>query len=115
MSSALDEREEESSGNSRTWAGSNGAFYERGSSLARATLVRTLLVSIFAGALFGQNQTNGTSPPSPIATDRPAFTASSIVVPRGSLQFENGFLETTAEGQQGFDFPETLVRFGVAS
>jgi len=49
---------------------------------------------------------------SPIVTDRPAVTNSSIVVPQGSVQFENGLTETT---EQTFDGPQTLVRFGVAS
>lgn len=53
--------------------------------------------------------------PSPIATDRPAVTDSSVVVPSGSLQFENGFADTVTQGQTTFDFPETLLRLGVAS
>lgn len=57
-----------------------------------------------------QNPQNG---PTPIATDRPAFTNSSVVVPKGSLQIENGFLETTTQGQRSFDFPESVLRFGV--
>jgi hypothetical protein len=52
--------------------------------------------------------------PSPINTDRPAFADSSVVAPKGSLQIENGFLETTVLGQQGFDFTETQLRFGIA-
>jgi Putative MetA-pathway of phenol degradation len=52
---------------------------------------------------------------SPIATDRPSVTDSSVVVPLGSLQFENGFADTVSEGQRTLDGPETLVRFGVAS
>lgn len=51
--------------------------------------------------------------PSPIATDRPSFTDSSVVVPAGSLQFENGFTKTSAQSQQIYDFPATLVRFGL--
>jgi len=50
----------------------------------------------------------------PIVTDRPQITSSSIVVPCGSLQFENGLMETSSAGQRGYDFPETSVRFGVA-
>jgi len=50
-----------------------------------------------------------------IATDRPAITDSSTVVPRGYLVFEDGFTETGNQGQQGFDFPETLLRFGLTS
>jgi hypothetical protein len=53
--------------------------------------------------------------PSPIATDRPSVTDSSVVVPPGSLQFENGFMEAANQGQQTFDGPETLLRFGAAS
>jgi len=53
------------------------------------------------------------APPSVIATDRPSFTDSSVVVPRGSLQFEDGFTETSAAEQQVYDFPETLVRYGL--
>ena len=37
------------------------------------------------------------------------------MVPIGSLQFENGFLETGSQGQRIFDGPETAIRFGVAS
>jgi hypothetical protein len=50
----------------------------------------------------------------PISTDRPAVTDSSVVVPAGSLQLENGFLETRAQGQSVIDGPETLLRFGLA-
>ena len=51
----------------------------------------------------------------PIATDRPSVTDSSVVVPAGSLQAENGFAGTLSQGQRTFDGPETLLRFGVAS
>ena len=60
-------------------------------------------------------QACGANAQSPIATDRPQITSSSIVVPCGSLQFENGFQETSNGGQRGFDFPETSVRFGIAN
>ena len=50
----------------------------------------------------------------PIATDRPAVTNSSVAVPAGSLQMEDGFLETGSQGQSFLDGPESLVRFGVA-
>jgi hypothetical protein len=53
---------------------------------------------------------------SPIATDRPAVTDSSVVVPLGSFVFENGFTRTTSNsGLSLFDAPETLIRFGVGS
>jgi hypothetical protein len=44
----------------------------------------------------------------------PAVTNSSVVVPAGSPQAENGFLETSSQGQRVLDGPETLVRFGLA-
>jgi hypothetical protein len=65
--------------------------------------------------LYGQNQPGGTSPLPVITTDRPAITAASTVVPTGGLVFENGFTETASQGQQSFDVPETLVRFGLPS
>lgn len=48
-----------------------------------------------------------------ISTDRPQVTNSSVVVPCGSLQFENGFQVTGSSGQRGYDLPETAVRLGV--
>lgn len=50
----------------------------------------------------------------PITTDRPQVTNSSIVVPCGGLQFENGIAETGNAGQRTFDLPETSIRIGVA-
>jgi len=55
------------------------------------------------------------SAPSPIITDRPAVTDSSVVVPADTLQGENGFAVTTSQGQNTFDGPKSLFRFGVAS
>lgn len=86
----------------------------------RPTLTRiftALLVFILAGLapLRGQDQPASGSPAAPIATDRPTFTNSSIVVPSGSLQAENGILEANTLGQNIFDGPETLMRFGVAT
>jgi hypothetical protein len=52
---------------------------------------------------------------STISTDRPQITNSSVVVPCGSLQFENGFQMTGNSEQRGYDFPETSVRFGVTN
>jgi hypothetical protein len=57
----------------------------------------------------------GANAQDPIATDRPQITSSSIVVPCGSLQLENGFAETGNAGQRSFDFPETSVRLGIAA
>jgi len=63
--------------------------------------------------LRGQDRSPSVSAVGPIATDRPAVTNSSVVVPAGSLQVENGFLKTSSQGQSVLDGPESLVRFGV--
>src|ERR1035437_1194267 len=86
---------------------------------ARPMLARisaALLAFILAGMLplHGQDQPPSVDVAEPIATDRPAVTNSSVVVPRGSLQAENGFLESSSQGQSVVDGPESLVRFGVA-
>ena len=77
------------------------------------------LWSVIAGTLALQAKAqpcgaNAQAIAAPIATDRPQITSSSIVVPCGSLQFENGFQETGNAGQRTFDLPETAVRFGIA-
>jgi len=64
--------------------------------------------------LNGQNQPPIVDTAALISTDRPAVTASSVVVPAGSLQVENGFLETSNHGQNVVDAPESLLRFGLA-
>jgi len=75
-----------------------------------------LMVLVLSGtiAALAQKPACGSDAASPISTDRPQITSSSIVVPCGSLQFENGFQETNAGGQQTYDLPETSIRFGVA-
>jgi len=78
--------------------------------MVRLILVACMLVVIGSGHAAGSDV-----PSAPIATDRPAGTASSVAVPRGSFQAENGFTETVSQGQRTFDGPETLLRFGVVS
>jgi hypothetical protein len=82
------------------------------------------LIVILSGAvlLYGQNQPGQSQPDQsspaddePISTDRPAIAESSVVVPRGSFQAENGFLITSEQGQRTVDGPETSLRFGVAN
>ena len=75
-----------------------------------------LVLSVAAGvlALPAGAQRCGANASSAIATDRPQITNSSVVVPCGSLQFENGFQATGNGGQRSYDFPETSVRIGVA-
>jgi hypothetical protein len=72
--------------------------------------------------LYGQNQPGQSQPDqsspaddTPISTDRPAIAESSVVVPRGSFQAENGLLITSDPGQRTVDGPETSLRFGVAN
>ena len=48
-----------------------------------------------------------------ISTDRPAVANSSVVVPQGGIQVENGFLITNAGGQSALDFPESALRYGL--
>jgi len=74
-----------------------------------------LLLSVIVAILARRAQagTCGTDAQTPIATDRPQITNSSVVVPCGSLQFENGFQQTGNGGQHTYDFPETSVRFGI--
>src|SRR5580700_7682071 len=49
-----------------------------------------------------------------IVTDRPSVTNSSVVVPTGSLQMENGINWTAHPGQDALDGPNTRFRLGIA-
>jgi len=51
---------------------------------------------------------------SDIATDRPDVTNSSIVVPVGSLQSENGVNLSSAQGAKVIDGPNSRLRLGIA-
>ncbi|HEY9757555.1 MAG TPA: transporter [Oculatellaceae cyanobacterium] len=49
-----------------------------------------------------------------IDTNRPSFMDSPLVVPKGSLQLENGTLyQHFQHGKSVFDMPETEVRYGI--
>lgn len=50
-----------------------------------------------------------------IVTDRPDVTESSIVVPKASLQLENGATYTSVRGSQTFDLTESLIRLGLTA
>ena len=84
--------------------------------MTRAQSVATVLVLLLGGStrFQAQDQPTSTTTTEMIATDRPAITNSSVVVPAGSLLLENGFLETRSHGQSAVDGPETLLRVGVA-
>jgi hypothetical protein len=91
---------------------------ESSADLRNKMLIASLLLSSVLGgtvSLYGQDQTGAAGTQPAITTDRPAVTDSSIVLPSGDLLFENGFTETGNQGQRSFDFPETLVRFGLTS
>src|SRR5712692_9927121 len=69
-----------------------------------------LFVAVVTVVAYGQGQSPTAEPE--IVTDRPDITESSIVIPRGSLQLENGLTWTNDHGQQTLDLSETLLRFG---
>jgi len=81
--------------------------------LARIPTVPLAFILASMVPLYGQDQSTGVGAAGPIATDRPAVTNSSVVVPAGSFQAEDGFLETGSQGQSVLDGPESLVRFGI--
>jgi hypothetical protein len=56
---------------------------------------------------------DGGSASTAIATDRPAITDSSAVVPDRMFQAENGLADTGNPAGRTLDLPETLIRFGV--
>jgi hypothetical protein len=62
--------------------------------------------------LLSQDQSPVSTPPVPIATDRPSFTNFSVVLASGSFQVEKGLLVATGKFfRMG---PEILLRLGVA-
>ena len=77
--------------------------------------MRPILIAWLAVLIASGRAAGGDGAQAPIATDRPSTTASSVVVPPGSVQAENGFAETVSQGQSTFDGPETLLRFGLLS
>jgi hypothetical protein len=74
---------------------------------------RVLIASLLAVIGSRRAACDNAAPP-PIATDRPAVTDSSVVVPLGSFQAENGLTDTQNQGERTLDGPESLLRFGVA-
>ena len=67
---------------------------------------------LLVGVVSLRGQTALDAEPS-ISTDRPSVASSSVAVPRGDFQVENGLLITNAQGQSILDLPETLLRFGL--
>jgi hypothetical protein len=79
-----------------------------------ASIAVLLACAALARPLHAQTYKCGADAASTIATDRPQITNSSVVVPCGSLQLENGFQETTNNGVHIYDLPETSLRLGIA-
>src|SRR5579863_10450167 len=88
----------------------------RGNICCMAWRIVCLLVALMVWLpVRARGQGCGSNAASTIATDRPQITNSSIVVPCGSLQFENGFEQIGSAGHEGFDLPETSIRFGITN
>jgi hypothetical protein len=83
--------------------------------LTRISIALLAFVFVPLAPVQAQDQPAAADSVAPIATDRPSVTDSSIVVPFGSVQAENGFLETASQGQSIVDGPETLLRLGIAA
>jgi len=79
----------------------------------RGCIVLALAVGVLLGNAPLVHAQTTSEPEETISTDRPAVADSSVVVPKGALQFENGLLVTGAQGQSIVDFTETSVRFGL--
>jgi hypothetical protein len=84
-----------------------------GSSL-RLVLCCVLLSSISIGATLIANADDCPSASDAIATNRPSVTNSSVVVPFGSLQAENGVDWTVRDGSNSLDASNTVLRAGLA-
>jgi hypothetical protein len=71
------------------------------------------LLTMLTGVVLLRGQSSPGSD-EPISTDRPSVANSSIVIPLGSFQAENGLAITTDQGTNTVDGPETSLRLGVA-
>src|ERR1700719_2110739 len=85
---------------------------------ARTTPLGALrLAALLAASLAGIGvaaATECTQPDSPIETDRPDTTNSSVVVPVGSLQNENGINVSRHDGADIYDGTNSRWRLGLA-
>ena len=92
-------------------------IFTAGGRIAMSRYLATLLFGLItvACAPHAEAQICDANAETSIATDRPQVTNSSVVVPCGSLQLENGLQVTSTGGQSGPDFPETSVRFGITA
>src|SRR5689334_20170187 len=79
--------------------------------LLRCTMVLSALVGLISTASGGDACPTDANE---IATDRPDITNSSLVVPLGSLQAENGLDWTVRDGSNALGATNTRVRYGIA-
>jgi len=72
------------------------------------------LLALPAGVVAAAAADTCPQPGSEIATDRPDTTNSSLVVPQGSFQQENGINISGRDGGQALDGTNSRLRFGIA-
>src|ERR1700751_4060545 len=78
---------------------------------------RALVVTGFMTIIAGHARAEGENCPTPkdeIATDRPDVTNSSVVVPFGNFQSENGINTYSRDGGREIDGTNTRWRLGIA-
>jgi Putative MetA-pathway of phenol degradation len=79
--------------------------------MSRAASIGGLLSILYASGAFADQCPQKESP---IETDRPDVTNSSLVVPQRSFQDENGVNVTQRDGSGEFDGTESRLRWGIA-
>src|SRR5262245_33491228 len=85
------------------------------SSLYLSWLLTCLVLAVATGSPCSTANAEGCpTNTDPIATDRPDVTNSSLVVPTGSLQAENGIDWTVRRGSEALAGTNTRLRLGVA-
>ncbi len=76
--------------------------------------ISAILLAAVATIAPGEKSATALEQSEDIDTNRPSFMNSPLVVPKGSLQLENGSLYQHFQyGQSTFDIPETEVRLGL--
>jgi hypothetical protein len=74
-----------------------------------------LIIAAFATIMFGNGRAEALEKTDDIDTNRPSFMNSPLVLPRSSIQVENGTLFHWFHGhQRQFDIPENEVRIGLS-
>jgi hypothetical protein len=80
----------------------------------KTVVIFGLFSFLFSAAIFSPLPARALTTSDDIDTNRPSFTDSPLVVPRGSLQLENGALyQHFQHGTNYIDMSETEVRFGL--